>query len=117
MANTFLKGAQAAKKAQKCSFGWEPFCGPSNWQTLGRQKAFTLGADAGGEMETLTHSCGNYAVAIWESHADLLREMNGPAILLLGKYFRESLIHVHIETCPMALHVPLSLPGPPSLVL
>lgn len=31
-------------------------------------------------MDTLTHSCGNCVVAICESHTDLLRGINGPAI-------------------------------------
>ena len=53
------------------------------------------------------HSCRNFVV--WESHIDILSEIKvfipyGPAILLLGIHLRESLIHIHEETCPVTLH-------------
>lgn len=67
-------------------------------------------------MDTLTHSWGN-DVSVGESRTDLLREINGPAILLLGMYFRESLIQVHKGTCAVASHARLPLPGLPPLIL
>lgn len=58
-------------------------------------------------MDSLVHSCRNFVV--WESQTDILSEIKvfipyGPAILLLGIHLRESLIHIHKETCPVTLH-------------
>lgn len=95
---------------------WVPLYTPSDWQTLESWKTLTLGADVK-KMDTLMHSCRNYVVVVWESHTDLLSEINGPAILLLGIYFRESLIHVQKEICSVIWHAHLSLPGLPSFML